>query len=191
MKRIVPHRVTLRGQKVCLRPLTEEDWPLLLKWNNDPEVLYWAEGDQVSGYTLEQVQGIYRSVCQGAFCFIIEFQGQPIGECWLQPMNLERISSRYPGQDCRRIDLVIGEKRLWGQGLGSEVIGLLLAFGFEREGADLIFGCDVAEDNVASLRAFEKAGFEVEARRSQEPGSKVAHRYNLILSRERYVERQR
>jgi len=42
------------------------------------------------------------------------------------------------------------------------VIRLLAAFGFEHERADLIFGCDIAEDNHASLRAFEKAGFQVD-----------------------------
>ena len=28
-----------------LRPLTEDDWAPLLAWNNDPEVLEFAEGD--------------------------------------------------------------------------------------------------------------------------------------------------
>jgi len=87
------HRVTLRGKRVRLRPLTEEDWDLLLKWNNDPEVLYFAEGDEVSG-----------------------------------------------------------------------------------------FGCDIAEDNRASLRAFEKAGFRIDACVHQPPGSKVRCRYDLVLA---------
>ena len=78
------HQVTLRGTNLLLRPLTEHTWGLLLKWNNDPEVLYFSEGDDVQSYDLEQIQEMYRSVSQHAFCFVIETDGKPIGECWLQ-----------------------------------------------------------------------------------------------------------
>lgn len=85
---------------------------------------------------------------------------------------------------------MIGERALREQGLGTEVIRLLAAFGFEQEGADLIFGCDIAEDNRASLRAFEKAGFRLDARTPQPAGSKVGSRYDLVLTRERYVAQE-
>lgn len=163
--------------------MTEGDWPILLKWNSDPEVLYFAEGDNVTSYNLEQVQGLYRGVSQTAFCFIIELEGRPIGECWLQRMNLERILRKYPGLDCRRIDLMIGEKDVWGQGLGTEVIGLLTGFAFDREKADIVFGCDIADYNPASLRAFQKNGYKVAARIEQPPGSKAQSCYDLLLAR--------
>ena len=99
--------------------MTEDDWDILLKWNSDPEVLYYSEGDNITSRNLEEVQGIYRWVSQTAFCFMIEVGGMPIGECWLQRMNLERILEKYPNADCRRIDLMIGEKAFWGQGLGA------------------------------------------------------------------------
>ena len=88
--------------------MTEEDWKILLKWNSDPEVLYYSEGDNVTAYTLEQVQRIYCGISQNAFCFIIEVDGEHVGECWLQRMNLKRILEKYPRLDCRRIDLMIG-----------------------------------------------------------------------------------
>jgi len=34
---------------------------------------------------------IYRPVSANAFCFIIEVAGQPVGECWLQKMNIPDI----------------------------------------------------------------------------------------------------
>ena len=107
------HKVTLRDSEIVLRPMAENDWDILLKWNNDPEVLYFAEGDDVASHSLEEIQGIYRSTSQNAICFIIEFRGQPVGECWLQQMNLDRIRWQYPHMDCRRIDLMIGEKVYW------------------------------------------------------------------------------
>jgi aminoglycoside 6'-N-acetyltransferase len=184
------HDVTLRGERLVLRPMTEADWDVLVRWNTDPEVLWFTEGDDVPPRTLEQVQRIYRGVSQQALCFIAELDGVPIGEGWLQAMNERRILDEYPSQDVRRIDLAIGEKRLWGHGLGTELLGLLVAFGFEREGCDLLFGVDVGGHNPRSRRAFEKAGFRV-LRTVPEPDSaKTTFTYDLVLTREAY-ERSR
>lgn len=180
------HYVTLRGEEIVLRPMTENDWDILLKWNSDPDVLYFSEGDDVTSYNLEQIQRVYRGTSQSAFCFIMEVEGKPIGECWLQRMNLKRILAKYPGKDCRRIDLMIGEKELWGCGLGSDVILVLTKFGFEEESVDMIFGCDIADYNPRSLRAFQKVGYEVDAETKQRPGKKALYVYDVILTREKW-----
>lgn len=88
MGKLKGHRITLRGktaqgQNIELRPMTEGDWDILARWNNDPDVLYYAEGDDVTSRKLEEVQDMYRSVSHQAFCFIIELDGKPIGEGWL------------------------------------------------------------------------------------------------------------
>lgn len=182
--RLREHGIVLRGEKVLLRPMTEDDWDILLKWNNDPDVLYFSESADVTSHNLEQVQQIYRGASQNAFCFIIEADGRPVGECWLQRMNLERVLEKYPGQDCRRIDLTIGEKHLWGRGFGTDVIRTLTKFGFEEENADVIFGCDIADYNPHSLRAFQRAGYEVETKIKQPPGRKAQHVYDVVILRE-------
>jgi len=170
-----------------LRPMTEDDWDILLKWNSDPEVLYYSEGDDVQSYNLEEIQGIYRGTSQTAFCFIVEIKGVPVGESWLQQMNYPRILQKYPGRDCRRIDLMIGEKTLWGKGLGSEIIRLLVGFAFEQEKADLIFGCEIADYNSRSLKAFQKVGFRIVDAIQQPPGSKAYVSYDVLLSRGEYI----
>ena len=174
------HQITLQGKGLVLRPMTEDDWDILLKWNSDPEVLYYSEGDNITSRNLEEVQGIYRWVSQTAFCFMIEVGGMPIGECWLQRMNLERILEKYPNADCRRIDLMIGEKAFWGQGLGTEAIRLLTELAFEGEKADLVFGCDIADYNPASQKAFQKNGYTIDAKISQPPGDKAKECYDLM-----------
>lgn len=184
--RIIPHDVTLKGGRVILRPLTEQDWPVLAKWGRDPEVLYFTEGDDVASYSLEDIQGIFRTTSQNAFCFIIEHGGKPIGEGWLQRMNIPEILERYPGKGLRRIDLSIGEKELWGKGLGGEAIALLTRFGFEKEKADGIFGL-VGGHNRRSARAFMKQGYRV-ARVTSDPypASKSRFDYELVLWREEW-----
>ena len=68
------------------------------------------------------------------------------------------------------------------------VICLLTKFAFEREKADCVFGCDIADHNPASLKAFQKAGYRVETKVEQPRGGKVRYCFDLVLSRERYAE---
>jgi len=186
METLREHTIVLRDSDLVLRPMTEDDWFLLYRWNDDPEVLYYAEGDDVRSRTPEEVHRIYRGVSRAAFMFIMEYNGVPIGECWLQRMNLPRILDRHPGLDLRRIDLAIGEKNMWEHGIGTRAIWLLTAFGFDREGADCIYGCDVADYNPRSRRAFERVGYEVEAEIACPPGGKARHVYDLVITRETY-----
>ena len=190
-ERLRQHDVRLCDGALVLRPMTEDDWDVLQKWNSDSDVLYYAEGDDVTSRPLAETQMIYRGVSQHAFCFIAELDGRPIVGCWLQEMNLKRLLARYPsGVDLRRIDLIIGEKELWGQGWGTRMIGLLARFGFDECGADAIFGCGIGDYNPRSRRAFEKNGFVVDRVIPQPPGRKAAKVYDLVLTRERYEERR-
>ena len=180
------HDVTLRGPRLVLRPLTEEDWAPLLAWNSDPEVLAWTEGDEVESRTLDEVQRIYRAISVNAHCFLMELDGTPIGECWLQRMNLRRLLARHPGEDVRRIDIAIGVPALWGRGFGREAVSLLLEFGFHREAVDVIYAC-VDAGNMRSRRMFESLGFAVEAGRDS-AGSEADDELDLALSRGDYAD---
>ena len=72
------HGIKLEGSKVKLRPVRESDWEFLYKWCNDPEVLYYSEGDDVEGYDLETVKQIYKPESESKFCFMIEFETKPL-----------------------------------------------------------------------------------------------------------------
>ena len=167
-----------------LRPLTEDDWDLVVGWWNDPEIAYYSDTND-GKYTLERVQEIVRGISREAYCFVIEFEGRPVGECWLQAMNLERVLRRNPVVDCRRIDLEI-EKAYWGRGIGTATIRLLVEFGFETEGADAIFAMDVADDNLGSRRAFEKAGFELYDTVKQPAGARARVNHDLVIRANRH-----
>jgi RimJ/RimL family protein N-acetyltransferase len=181
------HNVILHGASITLRPLTEQDWDVLLAWHQDPDVLYFSEGNEVSAYTLDDIQGIYREASQRAFCFMIEFCGRSIGEGWLQAMNVDRILTRHPTQDCRRIDLMIGEKVYWGRGLGSDSIRTLTRFGFEVESADRIYGL-VGDYNRRSIGAFQKVGYQIEAEVPEPPGFKAKSCYDLVMTRAQWLD---
>ena len=177
--RLRTHEVRLRSGPVALRPLTEVDWDLVLGWWNDPDIAAYADSNE-GPYSLGQVQRIMCGISSHAYCFVIEFEGRPVGECWLQQMNVERILRRNPGLDCRRIDIEI-EKAYWGRGIGTVAIRLLVDFGVETDGADVIFAIDVAEDNPRSRRAFEKAGFELYDTVPQPAGARARVRHDLVI----------
>jgi RimJ/RimL family protein N-acetyltransferase len=194
-ERLWVHDVTLHGQtsrgvQVRLRPLTEADWAILYRWNRDPEVLYYSEGDDVDAYAPEEVRGIFCQVSQTAFCFIIEADGVPVGECWLQAHNYERVLRQYPDLDCRRIDLSIGDKARWGQGIGTETIRILTDYAFLDQGADLIYNCEIGDYNPRSWRAFQRVGYEIVAERAYPPGGKARVGFDLALARDAYLERK-
>ena len=179
------HDVTLRGPRLLLRPLTENDWAPLLAWNNDPEVLAWAEEDEIESRSLDEVQRIWRAISVNAHCFLMELDSEPVGECWLQRMNLERLVARHPGEVVRRIDIAIGVPSLWGQGLGREAVGLLLDFGFHRERVDVIYAC-VDTGNVRSRRMFASLGFEVGAESNSAAGSSADAELDMMLTRSNF-----
>jgi Acetyltransferases, including N-acetylases of ribosomal proteins len=166
MSIIKTHNITLCGgsgeYSVALRPLCDAHLPYLYRWNADPEVLYWTEGgtDNLElSYGESTVNNIYGGVSQAAFCFLVEVNGTPVGECWLQRMNLPGVKAMYdPALDVRRIDMCIGEKAYWNKGIGTIFVGMLIDFAFNVEHVDVLH-CFCEDYNVRSRRMWEKHGF--------------------------------
>lgn len=191
LDRLKQHKHRLQGGDLLLRPLTERDWPLVLKWNQDPEVLHFAEGPDAPIRDMEELQRIYRVISQYAYIFIAEIDGSPIGEGWIEQMNVQRISRHYPNWDTWRLDLAIGEKQYWGRGWGTRMISLLAAFTFNLTRADAVFGVYIADYNPRSRRAFEKNGFILDRKVRQKAGSSVKFFYDMMLTRQRWVRLNR
>lgn len=188
MSIIREHNITLYGKNdVVLKPLTDEHLPMLYQWNSDIEVLYWSEGDDVvEPYDKATVDLIYGSVSQNAFCFLIEKENIPVGECWLQKMNISSISDRYPKEvDIRRIDYCIGAKEYWGKGIGTECLQMLVEFAFDGQNTDILYIMPY-DYNIRSIRMIERAGFQLEEKMPV-PDSKKA-KYELLykMTRDEY-----
>jgi aminoglycoside 6'-N-acetyltransferase len=174
------HSFTLKGERVILRPMTENDWAIVTAWETDPEVLYWADTDPVEKRTLAEVQAIFRTISQHAYCFVIEYEGKPIGDCWLQEMNLKKIIKKYPRKNCYRVDIVIGEKELWGKGLGTDVIRTLTGFAFKHEKADMVFGV-IGDYNLRSQQTFKKVGYKLAMKLKEKAPSRAKYCYALVI----------
>lgn len=94
-------------------------------------------------------------------------------------MNIDHVLEKYPNKDLRRIDLVIGEKGLWGKGIGTRVIERLVKFGFENENADIIFYMP-SDYNPRSIKAAEKVGFSLKYKVCDNDSTKGE--YTLIMA---------
>lgn len=188
MSIIKSHDITLRGDGITLKPLCDEHLPLLYKWNKDSEMLYWCEEDECEPHDEASVNGIWGSVSKsGAFCFLIEADDTPIGECWLQKMNYNPALAMYDdGLDVRRIDMAIGEKAYWGKGFGTQAINLLKEFAFGKESVDILH-CMPNDYNERSWKMLEKCGFKrVLEEEIDLPKAKGKLRYHYRLTREEY-----
>jgi RimJ/RimL family protein N-acetyltransferase len=86
------------------------------------------------------------------FTIVLRQSSQPIGSC---DLRLER-----DGAAQANVGLWIGEP-FQGKGYGTQVVGSLTAYGFEKLGLQKIVA-DIFVGNWASRRAFEKNGFQLE-----------------------------
>jgi aminoglycoside 6'-N-acetyltransferase len=133
----------LRGERVLLRPGRPEDTGSLVRIRNEPEVA-WRWGDEDIE---EDVGEAFVGTDTG---FVIEVGGEVVGA--IQFHEEDDPMYRHAGMD-------IFLATSWhGQGLGTEAIRVLARHLFEDRGHHRLT-IDPAADNVAAIRAYEKAGF--------------------------------
>ena len=185
------HAYVLENGDLTLRPLTDTHLPLLYKWNGDPEVVYWSDDGNDTSFDEETVRAIYSHVSKNALHFLMEWQGRPVGDCWLQKMNLPEVIAAHPaGADIRRIDAEIGEPAFWGQGIGTKMLELLCAFAFETEQVDMLY--NVCSDyNLRSQKMQERLGFRRVLTEPNEEGNRAKFEYHYRLTRGEYLQQKK
>lgn len=119
----------IQGEKVRLRPLTEDDLPGLCRWLNDPEVMqFWDGRDRpvsladVEGKYLPRIRG-HDPVDPTVRCFTIEADGQAIGLIQYAQVDM--------GARKASIDILIGERAYWDRGYGTDAVHTFLRHLFD------------------------------------------------------------
>lgn len=144
----------LRGESVRLRALASAETPLLSKWFSDPEFQRHQWGAWAGPMSLEGGREFReRFQTEDSGLFAIEHEGRVIGFA-----NFRRLNEKHSNAD---IGIGIGEKDLWGKGLGSEALTLLLGYLLEQRGLHRI-RLHVAARNYRAVAAYKKCGFELE-----------------------------
>ena len=102
----------LHGEKVILRAIERSDLDNYVCWINDPDVREFLLMREP--YSLVQEEQWYENTLQNtdARLYAIEYDGQLIGGCGLQHIDWLNRSAE--------LGIFIGEKDLWGHGLGTD-----------------------------------------------------------------------
>lgn len=141
----------LTGEKVRLRPVEERDLPHFVEWLANPELTRWLSAID-SPPTLEEEYEWYdskRSDPDSVMWAIESLDGRLAGNVELR---LALKSQRA------ELGIAIQDTRLWSQGLGTDVIRLVLDYAFEDLGLNRV-ELTTDEDNARALRCYEKCGF--------------------------------
>ena len=148
---------------ITFRRLTDDDLPMLHRWLNEPGVVRWWEGDDVSWDAVVREYGTANP--DPVEHWIASVDGRDVG--WIQswaavdePDEVEPWRAFGVTDAAAGIDYLLGEPRERGSGLGTEMIRAFVR--------DVLFGlhpqytqacASPYEANTASWRALEKAGF--------------------------------
>ena len=140
----------------CFRP--EDVSERYVGWLNDPDIMGQTESRD-GGHTLESSREYVALSLADDRCRLWRIVHDEAGH--IGNMRLSDIISFH-----RRADtaVIIGERNLWGANIASRAINMAASYAFgELKLLKLTAG--MLTMNTGSIRAFEKAGFKIEARR--------------------------
>lgn len=161
---------------MSFRPLLDHDLPMLHRWLNEPGVVRWWEGDDVSWEGVVRDYGLSNRDNTEHWVASVSDDtdpGAPGGESvwrdvgWIQcfaaldePEEGEKWWALGVDRSAAGIDYLIGDAAERGRGIGTAVIrGFVAQVVFGRHPAWTQACAAPYADNVASWRALEKAGF--------------------------------
>jgi len=141
----------LEGERVRLRPMEERDLPRFVEWLADRDVTRWlaAMGEPP---TLDDEREWYkrrREDPESVMWSIETIDGELAGTVEL------RLTPRAKRAE---MGIAIQDKSLWGQGLGTDTVRLVLEYAFEDLQLNRV-ELTTDEENTRAIRCYEKCGF--------------------------------
>ncbi len=171
------------GKRIRLRAVEREDLPTFLRWINDPEVkqgvgvyLPLSMADEEDWYDgvrkrSPDERNLVIEVRQPIELSNLPGDKEPSPEKGLDEAGWMMIGGcgffNLDGRNrCAEFGIMIGEKRCWNQGYGTDTVRLLVSHGFNTLNLHRIY-LRVLENNPRAIRAYEKVGFILEGRQRQ------------------------
>lgn len=182
------------GERVRFRGVERLDIPRFVEWLNDPEVLEGilvhypiSQADEEGWFdrmltrpTDERVMGIEAKepAPDGG-----EDTWTMIGTCAFDHIDWRLHAAEF--------GILIGDKKYWNRGYGTEAVQLLVKHGFDTLNMNRIF-LHVFTSNPRAIRAYEKAGFTLEVRERQAEYKHGKYIDVLLMSilRDEYLHRK-
>jgi [ribosomal protein S5]-alanine N-acetyltransferase len=147
---------TLQGRRVVLRPMQPGDiTPTHLGWLQDAEVVRYSN------------QRFVQHTQESCLAYLRGFEGSPnhylsvrLAESDQPIGTLTAYVNQHHGT--ADIGILMGERSVWGQGLGLEAFGLLADWLAQQSGMRKL-SCGTLSCNRAMLKIAQRAGFTREA----------------------------
>lgn len=143
--------------ELALAPLSlEHVTDRYIAWLNDPEVVRWTEVGV--GQTRADVELYVHANVEDKTSALwrIMYGNEHVGNV--------RLSGISPKHQRAEVALLVGERTVWGRGVGSLTVRCLAEHAFVHMGIHRL-QAGIYAGNIGSVRAFEKAGFHLEGRR--------------------------
>lgn len=146
----------LMGERIVLRPLEEGDLPSVARWRNDPRIRTAFFNKMVVSVSGQKRWYEHVVADRTKQYFVSELRDgtKPIGLISLVDID-------FMNRKAELGTTIVGEQNMWGKGIASEMIGLLLHYAFQDLSLNKIYAYAI-DENVGSIRAKEKSGFKVE-----------------------------
>lgn len=147
--------LNLKGDKVILRALEPEDLEFLYELENNPDI--W----EISGTLVPYSRNVLRKYLENAHRDIYDVKQVRFCICNLQnnPIGLIDLYDFDPRHKRAGIGLIISGTENRNKGAGTEALSLIVQYAFEVLELHQVFA-HITEENKASIRLFEKMGFQ-------------------------------
>lgn len=148
-----------KAQNIALRPIRIDDFPRLVEWINAPHVARFWDG-QTDLATVTEKYGPRLNADSKTHVFIANINDVPIGmiQCY-RHADFPAWNATVGIQKAAGIDYLIGNLEFVGKGIGPLIIQEMVTLAFEiYSDIDVVVSAP-QQENRASCRALEKAGF--------------------------------
>ena len=152
------HPPVLEGRRVTLRRHVPANLAAIARWYGDPELARLSRY-QTRPMGREEVEHFFRTRLLAADSFAYAIHERPSDRL----IGLTTFSNMDADNGSVLFHITIGERDAQDRGLGTEATELMLAVAFETLGLHRV-GLSVFAFNARAIRAYEKAGFEIEGR---------------------------
>jgi RimJ/RimL family protein N-acetyltransferase len=149
----------VRGERVWLRPSERSDIELFVRWFGDADTVSFLALRAPMSRAMEErwFERMLERHGNDMYHFVICLleDDRPIGTIGLEEIDHANGSSA--------VGIMIGEKALWGRGLGTDAMNAIVDFAFGELRLERVW-LQVYDYNERGRRSYEKAGFRVEGR---------------------------
>ncbi|MDJ0841409.1 MAG: GNAT family protein [Acidobacteriota bacterium] len=141
--------------EITLRPVDLPDLDQFYLWHLDTDLeILSGWGPRRARHTYEvRFRAFLDDPPEDMVVFAVEFGGDLVGR--IELAEIEREHRRGS------VGLYVGEKSLWGKGIGSTALRIMLDYAFHVENLDRVWAL-VYDFNLRSRRLMEKLGFTAE-----------------------------